>query len=303
MEAQSSIGEIARVRIGDRRAVVSISGGKDSAATSLHLRELGIEHDLVFADTGWEHPKTYEYLRGPLTSALGPIREVKADLLFADLVRKKRLFPDRTKRFCTTMLKVEPIGAYLESLGVDFVNVLGIRRDESQARRAALEWDYSPKLDCYVWRPILLWTVADVIAIHRRHNLTPNPLYGMGARRVGCWPCIHARKSDIRLVADTDPERIDAIRSLENEVTESARVRANAAGVELDWPRSLFSLREGTKTADEDTGELRRHHRPMDIDEAVAWARTERPPHPQLELFADPNSSCGEWGFCETEDT
>lgn len=42
--------------------ILSVSGGKDSAATSLHLTERGIDHWRVFADTGWEHPATYDPL-------------------------------------------------------------------------------------------------------------------------------------------------------------------------------------------------------------------------------------------------
>lgn len=64
-------------RINGRRIVASISGGKDSAAMSLYLTELGIEHDRVFCDTGWEHPETYDYLRGPLTQKIGPIIELQ----------------------------------------------------------------------------------------------------------------------------------------------------------------------------------------------------------------------------------
>ena len=60
-------------RLNGRRVVASVSGGKDSAAMSLYLHELGIDHDRVFLDTGWEHPDTYEYLRGELTAKLGPI--------------------------------------------------------------------------------------------------------------------------------------------------------------------------------------------------------------------------------------
>lgn len=41
-------------RIAGRRVVASVSGGKDSGAMSLYLTELGIEHDRVFMDTGWE---------------------------------------------------------------------------------------------------------------------------------------------------------------------------------------------------------------------------------------------------------
>lgn len=81
-----------------RRVIASVSGGKDSAAMSLYLTELGIEHERVFCDTGWEHPVTYEYLRGELTAKIGPITEIRGDLLMPDLVRKKGMFPSRTRR-------------------------------------------------------------------------------------------------------------------------------------------------------------------------------------------------------------
>jgi hypothetical protein len=60
-----------------KTVVASISGGKDSAAMSLHLRERGIEHRRVFMDTGWEAGETYDYLRGeltrvPCTDCVGP---------------------------------------------------------------------------------------------------------------------------------------------------------------------------------------------------------------------------------------
>lgn len=69
--------------------VLSISGGKDSTAMwVLATKELGIENVLpVFADTGHEHPMTYEYL-DYLESELGPLRRVKAD--FTERIAKKR---------------------------------------------------------------------------------------------------------------------------------------------------------------------------------------------------------------------
>ena len=42
-----------REKIGDRVLVVSVSGGKDSTATCLHLKELGIPYQAIFFDTGW----------------------------------------------------------------------------------------------------------------------------------------------------------------------------------------------------------------------------------------------------------
>ena len=46
----------------DRPIIASVSGGKDSTAVMLYLREKGISFTPVFCDTGWEHPITYDYL-------------------------------------------------------------------------------------------------------------------------------------------------------------------------------------------------------------------------------------------------
>ena len=58
-------------RLNGRHVIASISGGKDSAAMSLYLAELGIPHERIFLDTGWEHERTYEYLSGELARVLG----------------------------------------------------------------------------------------------------------------------------------------------------------------------------------------------------------------------------------------
>ena len=84
-----------------RRVVASISGGKDSAAMSLYLQEQGIPHDRVHLLTGWDAAATLEYIRGPLTQVLGPITELRADLLMPELLRKKGMFPSRVRRWCT----------------------------------------------------------------------------------------------------------------------------------------------------------------------------------------------------------
>lgn len=99
--------------------VASVSGGKDSAAMCLYLRELGLDAQVrrIFADTGWEHPDTYAYLRGPLTQAIGTIYEVMGrDGGMANLIRRKNMFPSRLKRFCTEELKVFPIKAYIDKI-------------------------------------------------------------------------------------------------------------------------------------------------------------------------------------------
>ena len=49
-----------------------------------------------------------------------------------------------------------------------------------------------------------------------------NPLYGMGAERVGCFPCIYSRKKEVRMIAMEAPHKIDAIREHEAQLPGSS---------------------------------------------------------------------------------
>jgi 3'-phosphoadenosine 5'-phosphosulfate sulfotransferase (PAPS reductase)/FAD synthetase len=71
--------------------VVSVSGGKDSTALLLLAQALEVPNlHAVFADTGHEHPETYDYLHY-LAEATGvPIRWVRAD--FSEQIGRKRQF-------------------------------------------------------------------------------------------------------------------------------------------------------------------------------------------------------------------
>jgi 3'-phosphoadenosine 5'-phosphosulfate sulfotransferase (PAPS reductase)/FAD synthetase len=277
------------MNVDGKLVVASVSGGKDSGALSLWLTEQGIEHRRVHMLTGWDHQVTLDYLRGPLTAALGPIEEIRGDLLMPDLVRKKGMFPSRTRRFCTEELKIKPVIRYIAGLvdaGHDVVSAIGIRAAESEARSKMAEWEWNKDFDCWVWRPLIRWTLQEVIDIHARHGLAPNPLYLKGAERVGCWPCIFARKSEVRFIADSDPKRIDELRALEHEMTDIAKSRAAAKGEELRTPRTWFQGQEPGLT--------------LPIDEAVAWSRTSRGGK-QVELFAPPREGCMRWGLCDTD--
>lgn len=303
-------------RLAGRRVVASVSGGKDSAAMSLYLRELGIEHDRVFLDTGWEHEKTYEYLRDVLAPALGPIEWLSSAHKMISTVLKRGMFPSRQRRFCTQELKVFPMQRHLRALvdaGADPVNAVGIRAGESAARSKLSEWEWSDGFDCEVWRPLIAWTEQDVIDIHTRHGLRPNPLYLMGASRVGCWPCVYARKSEIRLVAEMDPDRIDLLERLENRVSQLAAERYERDGHEpRNYQAGWFQDPLPKETACEGCAGpscakcngrgTRRLGSAWPIRKVVEWARTARGGR-QLELFAAPESDAGcmRWGLCETQ--
>lgn len=284
-----------KAKLAGRRVVASISGGKDSAAMSLYLTELGIEHDRVFCDTGWEHELTYEYLKGPLEQKLGPITWLNPPRKMEELVLHKMMFPSRMRRYCTQELKVLPLARYFRNLmdaENDIVNAVGIRAAESESRSKMPEWEWQDGFDCEVWRPLLRWSEQDVIDIHARHGLRPNPLYLKGANRVGCWPCILSRKEEIRLVADTDPARIDRMRELERLVTIGQKERFAKKGEELPNSPGWFQAKTGGG------GEC------WPIDEVVKWAKTGRGGH-QYELFAadQKDQGCMRWGLCDTGTT
>ena len=73
--------------------IISVSGGKDSTALLLLALESGAENmQAVFADTGNEHPQTYEYL-DYLEQATGvTLRRVVAD--FSRQIAGRRLYVD-----------------------------------------------------------------------------------------------------------------------------------------------------------------------------------------------------------------
>ena len=287
---------------GDPLIIASISGGKDSAALSLWLTEQEIEHERVFADTGWEAQETYDYLRGPLTDKIGPITEVRSDRQMVDWIRHKAMFPSRVRRWCTDELKVKPMFRHFfdraDETGRPIVNAIGIRAAESLARSKMPEWDgHSSRRGAFdIWRPLILWTGEDVIDIHQRHGLTPNPLYFAGAERVGCWPCIHSRKSEIRFIAEHDPGRIDLIADLEDEVTIAADARAAAKGITNQNPRTWFAGRSPSAGPGRPGAER--------IRDVVEWSKTARGGRQYLLIDEpDPEGGCVRWGMCEHPET
>ena len=190
--------------------VAGVSGGKDSTALALHLMENGVEFKPVFIDTGWENEDTYEYVRDYLPSVIGPIEWLKADIPipagaegmvaecedllgfespFVRICIQKRLFPARVVRWCTDLLKIKPLMTYVKSCEGDVVNVNGIRAAESKARSRLPEWEQDKHMG-NIWRPLIGWSEQDVIDIHARHNVRPNPnylrggLFGLVAGRV-----------------------------------------------------------------------------------------------------------------------
>ena len=310
--------EALKERIGDRVVIASVSGGKDSTAMCLHLRELGIPYRAVHMDTGWEHADTDRYVREVLPEHIGPIETITAEIkikpsaaphvdriesmlgrksAMVRLVLNRAAFPGRTRRFCTDVLKVGIMKQFLQRLESDPVNAVGVRAAESEARSKLPEWEWWSAADCEQWRPLIRWSDQDVVDIHRRAGVPPNPLYLKGASRVGCWPCIFARKAEIRNIAATDPDRIAVVDALESAVRILAAERRRSKGEEVGTPPTWFQA--PISIPHPETG---KRYRPCwPIRRVAEWALTRRGGR-QVELFAPPAREwgCMRWGVCDT---
>lgn len=290
--------------------VLSLSGGKDSTAASLFLREQGIEHVRVFNDTGWEHQSLYDHLDyleeqlGPIIRVSGCIDipegwETEVNAIEAKLGRpsamvrwavKKAMFPSRMRRYCTQELKVKPFLKWAREQDDDVLHVVGIRAEESAARAGLVEREAMPGAeDIEVWRPLLTWTLADVVAIHVRHNVLPCKLYLEGATRVGCWPCIMANKAELAMLGKDDA-RVDVIRDLEALIGKVLERRKH------DYTDKNLPSFFQSRAPDEN-----KKYPPVPIDKVLQWARTAYGGR-QFELFsADPaDAGCMRWGMCDT---
>ena len=171
---------------------------------------------------------------------------------------------------------------------------MGIRALESAKRsemgEVELEADGPRGFGWPVWRPLIEWTIGDVLRIHNAYDVPVNPLYSMGFSRVGCFPCIYARKEEIRLIAELQPQRIDEIAACEEAITKLRELRNGAKPGRYTSPRATFFQSKSTTES------------MPSIRTIVEWAQTSRGGR-QLQLLPEPpRGGCYEWGLCETAD-
>lgn len=114
------------------RHVLGLSGGKDSSALAIFMRDKVPQMEYFFTDTGAELPETYEYL-DKLEAYLGkPITRINATRTFDHLLKNQynNFLPSPNTRWCTRELKIRP---FEEFAGDDVVvSYVGIRADEDR---------------------------------------------------------------------------------------------------------------------------------------------------------------------------
>ena len=278
----------------DQTLLISVSGGKDSAAMAIYfLKEAKLPNKLryVFADTGWEHPDTYEYIETLEKCLEIKIDRVKGDYDFVSLCEKKKRFPSVRGRFCTEELKVKPMASYVNNLidnDEDPVVVVGIRAEESQRRALMSEWAYSGAYDAPIWRPLMKWTSDDVFDIHKKYDVPPNPLYLKGATRVGCYPCIMCKKSELAFGFKENDLMYKKLKDAEDRVTKVSTTGVSSFLSHDKVPPKYHDL-EYT-TAEGVTYTM------ASIDAMRLWALDGD--QPELD-FGEPPSCFSQYGLCE----
>jgi 3'-phosphoadenosine 5'-phosphosulfate sulfotransferase (PAPS reductase)/FAD synthetase len=204
---------------------VPVSGGKDSQVViSLSVKAYGAERVIgVHHYTGIDHPLTYEHMRW-MENFYGVPIEFTKNKNFRDmweLLDKKNSIPGRTSRFCTDELKIQAFNQWLdERMPSEYrrmIVLMGMRGAESAQRSSNYGGlspddefslrDLNPKKvrarhrHVRVRLPIVDKTTSWVFEYLRKAGEKVNPLYAMGHKRVGCYPCILAGKHDYRLAA------------------------------------------------------------------------------------------------------
>lgn len=226
----------------DRWEVIYNELDWDADEVYQHLEYLQSRVGKIFIRT---RAKSYkDYLPDGIYEAI--VKIFGKPTIFAELAAFKTRFPSTKMRFCTDKLKVEPgIDYILDHVHEDCVIVQGVRAEESEARRLLKANDdyfkhyFEPyktgkngkgytnsyrrddvikHCDLYqvdVLRPILKLTHNQVFNIIFDNHSPANALYSKGQARVGCYPCIMCKLSEIRLIAINNPERIAQIAELE----------------------------------------------------------------------------------------
>lgn len=120
------------------RLIVTFSGGKDSLASLLYtLENISKKVEIVFCDTIWESPLTYDHIDYVSKKLNMPIKVLKSKKYngMVDLAIKKKRFPSTKARFCTEELKAIPMIDWLLDEVKDHVLIIqGIRAGESASR-------------------------------------------------------------------------------------------------------------------------------------------------------------------------
>lgn len=191
------------------RHVLGISGGKDSAALAVYMRDKIPEMEYFFTDTGAELPEVYDYL-DRLEAYLGkPIARLMPNGNFDRILEKQNNFlPSPNTRWCTREMKIRP---FEEWVGLDSViTYIAIRADEDRDGYRSTKPNILPK---FPFKDDGL-NRADIERILINSGLG-YPKYYEWRSRSGCYFCFFQRKIEWVELAERHPELFERAKQYE----------------------------------------------------------------------------------------
>ena len=262
----------------DTRHICGISGGKDSSALAVYMRERVPAMEYFFCDTGAELPETYEYLTRLEVTLGKPIERLNAQRGFDHWFEVYRgALPSPQMRWCTKQMKIHPIEAWVADDPV--VSYVAIRADESN-RKGYIST--KPNIET------VLPFVDDGIDHDGVMRILEDagiglPSYYEWRTRSGCYFCFYQRKAEWVGLADRHPDLFERAVAIEQKVLRDAGVDGDA-----DFSDRAMSGRQYTWTGSETLVELlgRREQIIERHNAAVLRKAKDKPNRPLVEALA-----------------
>ena len=204
------------------RHVLGLSGGKDSAALAVYMRDAypNLDIDYFFTDTGEELPEVYEFL-GRLEGYLGkPITRLNPRRDFKFWLRQYNHFlPSPQTRWCTRQLKLLPFEEWIKpwlAAGDVVTSYVAIRADEDYR-----DGYTSRSSNLHVKLPFRESGIdkAAVFDILESSGLG-YPRYYEWRSRSGCTFCFFQQKIEWVRLKERHPEAFEAAKELEKDSIE-----------------------------------------------------------------------------------
>lgn len=265
--------------------VLGISGGKDSAALAIYMRQNYPELDIdyFFTDTGKELPEVYDFL-GKLEGFLGkPILRLNPDRDFDFWLKQYNNFlPSAQTRWCTRQLKLKPfeewIKPYLDE-GVVIHSYVAIRADEPYREGYTAKQDnlkvHLPFKEDGIDKP----GVKDIL----ESSGLGWPKYYEWRSRSGCTFCFYQQKIEWVRLKERHPEAFEEAVSYEKTAVENGSPFTWSEGeslTKLTQPDRVRQIKEDHERRKERlaarkkaSNPLRPDDEPLDIDDIYGQAK------------------------------
>jgi len=261
------------------RHVCGISGGKDSSALAVYMRDKVPEMEYFFCDTGAELPETYAYL-AKLEVVLGKkITRLNSTRSFDHYFEVFRgTLPSPQMRWCTSLLKIKPLEDWI---GDDEVtSYVAIRADEKNRTGYV-----STKPNITTVFPFTDDGIdhAGVIKILEDAGINL-PEYYEWRTRSGCYFCFFQRKAEWVGLADKHPDLFKRAVAIEQKILQDAGVSGDA-----DFKSFGMKGRQYTWSEGETLTELlaRRDEIMAKHEESLKKSKAKRKNLPLVDVLAD----------------